>query len=153
MNTWFLQRFGYKYCSKCTNILLLEEYSTNKSRTSGIADYCKSCDNNYYKIDPDKKKNLNSNYRKNNAGKINAATAKRRAAKLLATPKWLTAEQLKEIEQFYILAKELETLNNVKYHVDHIVPLQGLNVSGLHVPWNLQVIKAHDNISKGNKLK
>ena len=152
MNTWFLQTFGYKYCSKCKDVKSLDSYATNKTRVSGITDYCKSCNNNYYEVDPDKKKKLNSNYKVNNASKVNAATAKRRAAKLLATPRWLTTEHYVQIENFYIVAKKLETQTGIKHHVDHIVPLQGNNVSGLHVPWNLQVIKAEDNIRKGNRF-
>lgn len=72
----------------------------------------------------------------------NARNAKRRAAKLRATPFWSETEKIKH---FY--------LNCPKgYHVDHIVPLQGRNVCGLHVLSNLQYLPALENIAKGNRI-
>lgn len=92
-------------------------------------------------------------YHKANPAKLNAINAKRRAAKLQATPRWLTSEDFKQIEDFYRKAQNLKLVTNEKYHVDHIIPLQGENVCGLHVPWNLQVIPAKENLSKSNKLQ
>lgn len=86
-------------------------------------------------------------YRQANKSKRTATQAKRNAAKLDRTPKWLTKGMLSEIESFYKQAAEAD----LPMHVDHIVPLQGKLVSGLHVPWNLQLLPASDNISKGNR--
>jgi 5-methylcytosine-specific restriction endonuclease McrA len=85
---------------------------------------------------------------------MNAQTAKRRAAKKHATPKWLTKDQLNEIKQYYILAKELQwlSLKSDPLTVDHIVPLVSPNVCGLHVPWNLQILPRSQNSSKGNRI-
>ena len=91
-------------------------------------------------------------WQKLNSDKVNATQAKRRANKLRATPKWLTVDDLNKITEFYVLAKQLEQETGIKYHVDHIVPLQGTTVSGLHVPWNLQVIPAAENLTKSNKF-
>jgi hypothetical protein len=91
-------------------------------------------------------------YRKNNPEKFTALNAKRRAAKLNATPAWLTKEHLQEIEELFLCAKMFKLYTGEEYHVDHIVPLQGNNVCGLHVPWNLQVIPAKENLTKSNKI-
>lgn len=79
--------------------------------------------------------------------KVNAATAKRRAQKLRALPKWVDTKQL---DSFYKQAQTLTRQTQQPHHVDHIVPLQNPNVCGLHVPWNLQVILAEDNLRKSN---
>ena len=81
-----------------------------------------------------------------------AYAARRRGLKLSATPKWLTPEQLKEIEGYYTLAKEQSLLLGYPVHVDHIVPIKNDTVCGLHVPWNLQLLHASANISKNNRL-
>lgn len=88
--------------------------------------------------------------KQSNPEKFAAYNAKRRAAKLQRTPQWLTKEQLDEIETFYTVALAFRIYTGLTYHVDHIVPLQGKNVSGLHVPWNLRVISATDNLKKSN---
>jgi hypothetical protein len=100
----------------------------------------------------EKVKSTNGDYKKNNPGKIRALRSKRRAQKLNATPKWLTKEQLLEIETFYIEAVRLTKETGIKHVVDHIIPLQGKNVRGLHVPWNLQILTESKNCSKGNRL-
>lgn len=96
-----------------------------------------------------------SEYLKTPSGRVkNAAKeGRRRSQKLNATPKWLTPEQLTQIEYLYWLSRDLEIVSGQKYHVDHEVPLRGKKVCGLHVPWNLRVIPAEINLSKGNRYE
>ena len=95
----------------------------------------------------------NRKWLEDNRGIHNSNVRKREAAKLQRTPKWLTELQLTEIKELYIVASELSWLSEGGLHVDHVVPLQGKEVSGLHVPWNLQIIPAYDNWSKSNDVK
>ena len=90
-------------------------------------------------------------YKKNNPGKVQAYTIKRRASKMHRTPVWLTADDLWMMEQAYELAALRTKLFGFSWHVDHVIPLQGGLVSGLHVPTNLQVIPWRDNVAKANK--
>ena len=85
-----------------------------------------------------------------NPGKVAEHTVKRRAAKLHRTVSW---SNKKLIAQVYKQAKELTIETGEPYHVDHIIPLQGKLVSGLHVETNLQVIPATDNLTKSNKFQ
>jgi len=76
----------------------------------------------------------------------------RRAQKSSSTPPWLTKEHRREIAWFYAEARRLTQETGIVHHVDHIHPLQGENVCGLHVPWNLQILTATENLQKNNKL-
>ena len=96
-------------------------------------------------------KERTSEWRKNNMDYVLSKNAERRAAKLHRTPKWLTKEQKQEIQDIYKMAKELQKIFPWEQHVDHIIPLQGVLVSGLHIPENLQILSAHLNCSKKNK--
>jgi len=87
---------------------------------------------------------------KDNPAMYNRATSKRRARLLKAMPIWLSKDQLAQINELYTACAKLSALGD-PHHVDHIVPLQGKLVCGLHVPWNLQILKASENISKGNR--
>lgn len=91
-------------------------------------------------------------YKQANPEKNAALLAKRRAAKMLRTPKWLTEDDFWMMGQAYELAKIRSDAFGFEWHVDHVVPLQGVEVSGLHVPWNLRVIPWFENVSKGNRL-
>lgn len=79
-----------------------------------------------------------------------AIQATRNATKANATPIWLSAEQKQDIEDVYFQSAMLTATTGVKHEVDHIVPLMGVNVCGLHVAWNLRAIPAHENRRKSN---
>ena len=88
-------------------------------------------------------------WKKNNKGRVNAINNNRRAAKLNATPSWSNKEDIKAIyEQCALLSES----TGIAHHVDHIIPLQGKNVCGFHSPNNLQILKAKENLIKGNRL-
>jgi len=87
--------------------------------------------------------------RQKHAARVLANKAKYRAAKLQATPRWLNKGHWFEIGCVYLYRDSLKRIG-LDYHVDHIVPLQGKKVSGLHVPENLQVLPADRNRLKNN---
>lgn len=71
----------------------------------------------------------------------------------MRTPAWLTAADLACMDLIYECAKVWSAETGVAYEVDHVYPLQGKYVSGLHVPDNLQILTASENRSKNNRWK
>ncbi len=86
-------------------------------------------------------------WREANPNKHNAKQARRRAKVLKATPSWADVEKINAV---YAEAAALRALG-LDVHVDHIIPLQGCGVTGLHVHNNLQILLAYDNLAKGNR--
>ena len=75
-----------------------------------------------------------------------------RARKINATPSWVDKEEEFLILEVYHLAKLRTDMFGVNWHVDHIIPLKGKNVCGLHTINNLQVIPEKLNLVKSNRI-
>lgn len=101
----------------------------------------------YHKnIDASRRQGVDKYHRNKHRGTYTANTAKRRSRKRQATPLWLSELHFEQIKLFY------EAAAQHRCDVDHIVPILGKDICGLHVPWNLQVLDDSLNSSKGNKL-
>lgn len=159
-----------KICSKCETDKLLSEFHKKTQSKDGYRTICRPCRKparalQYFNNKSEiliqtavyRRKNLplyrqaTLFWRSKNPGKVNAARARYAAACLKRTPSWLSKDQLDHIQMFYEAAVSLTKELGIKFHVDHIMPLRGKNSSGLHVPWNLQVITAEENQRKGNR--
>lgn len=86
----------------------------------------------------------NKSWAKANSGKVTAYSRTYQLLKENRIPKWLSPTDREAIKAIY-------EARPAGQHVDHIVPLRGKHVSGLHVPWNLQYLSASENVKKSNK--
>lgn len=118
----------------------IKEY--NKSYYSKNKEYLTEINRDWKNKNKELVKEYNKEYTEKNRSKINAKNSKYRASKLQATPVW---SDMKAIEKFYMDCPE-------GYEVDHIIPLKGKNVSGLHVLNNLQYLTKSENCRKRNKV-
>lgn len=125
-------------CKTCRRIIIA---SWQKRNPSKVSEYRIA----YREADRKRASRQSMSWDTNHPGQRAARLAKYKAAKLQRTPRWLSETQLKEIQSIYTNCPK-------GYEVDHIVPLQGNLVSGLHVPWNLQYLKVRDNRVKYNKI-
>lgn len=155
-------------CKKCSHILnqvrARERYKNDENFRNKLK---KAEKERRKKMGHEKYNNYMKDWRKTNPEKCKKTAAKkyfknrdeyryrarcRKAALRERTPKWLTEYDLFVIKCIYEKAKELETVFGISFHVDHIIPLRGEKVSGLHCPSNLQILPAAENIAKSNKF-
>ena len=126
-----------KYCNSCNKIKTLNiDFYEDSSKADNRQSYCKDCQITNTQNTQSKRREY---YMRLNRLRAN----KYRAAKLNRAPSWSDLDKIKEIYE------------NCPdgHHVDHIIPLQGERVSGLHVPENLQYLTISENCSKGNKFQ
>ena len=121
---YLLHMYDYRACKKCVQILSIKDFRPNISKSDGLNGQCKSCQSS-----------------------ATAATQPQRQAvyKAVGLQRIMPWTNLEEISEFYSKCP-------IGYHVDHIIPLQNVNVSGLHVLDNLQYLTALENIQKSNKF-
>jgi hypothetical protein len=161
-----------KTCTKCATSKDYGLFHKDATRKDGYRNICKACVAAYMQTHHVKnqvhivakavkwvaenraKHNAKCNqWAKQNAAKVNARTARRYASRTQATPKWLSSDDCWMIEQAYELATLRTKMFGFPWEVDHIVPLRGKTASGLHTPWNLQVVTQAENRRKSNSFE
>ncbi len=143
------------HCKACCSKLHKNYQKSNKAKLQAYrkkhstqnADKIKAYQSEYREANRERLRQYFLDYAKQNAGKKQAATTKRRAQKLSATPKWA---DLRKIERIYQSSKKISDKTGTKLHVDHVVPLSHPLVCGLHCETNLRIVPAKKNLQKGN---
>ena len=125
----------------------------NQTQYERFADKLIARTRQYYADNTEMCREKSRQYQKKNLHLYAKIKAKRKAAELKRTPAWLTEDDHWLMEQAYEIAMRRSKLLGVQFHVDHIIPLQGKTVSGLHVPLNLRVIPAKLNRAKSNSFE
>lgn len=160
-----------KICTKCQTVKTLDLFHNHKGKPFGKAIWCKDCvknnsKNHYRKVPRKHRIKVKSAWREKNRQHVNSYNESirkkyphkhaerqrlRSARARSAQPPWVDQAHKNRITEIYRCSKEFSEKFNRKYHVDHIIPLNGSNVCGLHVWWNLQILDANTNMKKSNK--
>lgn len=97
------------------------------------------------------KQNL-KRWKKDNSAKLLADFHKRRASQIKATPKWYGEFDAFVMHEAALLSRHRSAITNVKWHIDHMIPLQSKTASGFHCASNIQVIPEALNVRKRNTM-
>lgn len=166
-----------KTCIKCRENKIFDAFYKKKGTKDGFFQWCIACHKTitstrhanrrktdvifamkesqrtltWRKQNPEKYQKSTQRYIKSNLPKLAAKANAYRSHKSNRTPKWLSDSDLWMMQEAYDLAALRTKMFGFSWHVDHIIPLRGKNVSGFHVPTNLRVIPGLENQTKGNK--
>ncbi len=133
--SYLLYMFKHKQCNRCNLIWPHENFFQDRARWDKLTYFCKICDRKY---------------QLENYAQISSNKAKYKMSLYPNTPKWLSETEKEQIRNLYIKARQLEKETGIEHDVDHIIPLKGKYVSGLHVFENLRIIPHKENNSKSN---
>ena len=166
-----------KVCMCCKEHKPLSSFSRDRQKADGLSSYCRVCakaknqasyvrrtgplvnqqreglsvlsPNEYAATwrqdNVDKVRAYNKTYAETHRAKIREKNMRRYADQTNQTPGWLRKVHLVEMEGMYLFCQVFP-----QFQVDHVVPIKGKQVSGLHVPWNLQVLPRIENVKKSN---
>lgn len=96
------------------------------------------------------KRQYRKNWKEKNKDQVRADTKVRRKKHQQATPPWISREDKTRMRELYQTAIKITRDTGMQYEVDHIIPLRNPVVCGLHVPWNLQILRHDENRQKSN---
>lgn len=174
-----LREEGFKRCSKCSAIKPVANFSKRAASPDGVCPKCKDCykiyaavwraenpeaHKVYYVENKDRRSQDYKKWREENVGYraaymakwavdnkalVNEKIAYRNAIKRRATAAWADRAKIKEI---YTECVRITEETGVPHEVDHIYPLQGKTVCGLHCQDNLNIITQFENIQKSNRM-
>jgi len=137
-----------KACVECVKLAKKKWYSKNREHAICMAKQWRT-------KNPELAKKTVNGWREKNRVRYGAYMAKasieRYVAKSQREPSW---SNKRLVDSYYNVCSFFNEINGyAKYHVDHVIPLRGNNVSGLHVHNNLQIITASENKAKSNKFQ
>jgi len=166
-----------KVCACCKQAKLIGDFNKDRQKKDGLMSYCKSCnslktstfyartktssktnvkrgnltENEYASVwrseNKEATKKARDKWAAKNIYKLREKGMRRYVSQTQQTPSWLNKGHKAEIEGFYLYCQIFKG-----HQVDHIVPIRGKTVSGMHVPWNLQVLTAEQNRAKSNSF-